>query len=572
MRVFVADGGRHLAPTGYGRVARSVIHSLEAEAVDFEISDPGKPGIEGLPYHDGGSLKRFDVALQIGQPAAAKKFPIPSGMFTMTDTIGLPEAWRTSLRQCDFLLTPSRQSEQSLKSVGPPVLRVPLYVDLSTFSPQPKWRSEGSEKLSLVTVGTWSFRKGIDLLVEGFVQAFDASEARLTIISTESAPDSTFNGLLRLLNEMGKLGDFEIVTKYVSDAWLSRYFARSDAYVTCTRGEGWGYPAMEAAACGLPVLSPMAISIDDFTPDRPEYRIATETVPTANIHADFGRRFSSTYSDPDISIVEASIGDVASALQRLARNREQLSADGMGFRQHLLDEDFAGKFPGRLVEAIRQGLASASHTLAPRPSAATAATLGTDGTDAGTCPSVDIQALAKRGLAVSVPEDLSRRLEIAAGSKPQPGYLHHDIRPLPDIDIVCDARSFPVEHRGTFDEVYASNILEHFNRFEVESVLKEWVSLLRPGGLIKVIVPDVGEIARQYAGGMIDHEFFVYLMYGGQDYEFNRHYYGFDTGSLEQMFARCSLTSIDVKPGKAWEKRSVDRYCPMIQASGRVPA
>jgi predicted SAM-dependent methyltransferase len=86
------------------------------------------------------------------------------------------------------------------------------------------------------------------------------------------------------------------------------------------------------------------------------------------------------------------------------------------------------------------------------------------------------------------------KLEIGAGSNPQPGFVHHDVRELPDIDVICDARSFPAEHKGIYSEVYASNILEHFNRFEVEKVFAEWVSLLKPGGTMKIIVPDIQEI------------------------------------------------------------------------------
>jgi ribonuclease HII len=67
------------------------------------------------------------------------------------------------------------------------------------------------------------------------------------------------------------------------------------------------------------------------------------------------------------------------------------------------------------------------------------------------------------------------KLEIGAGTKPQPGYVHHDIRQLDDIEIVCDARSFPDDEKNKYDEVYASNILEHFSRFEIDSILKEWI-------------------------------------------------------------------------------------------------
>lgn len=159
------------------------------------------------------------------------------------------------------------------------------------------------------------------------------------------------------------------------------------------------------------------------------------------------------------------------------------------------------------------------------------------------------------------------KLEIGAGENQQDGYLHHDIRPLDGIDIVCDARSFPDEEKNKYDEVYASNILEHFNRFEVEDVLREWGSLVKEGGELKIIVPDIREIMRQYVYSMITHEQMVYLVYGGNDYEFNKHYYGFDVESLKSLFEKVGFRVAKIQPGIPFEKRD-KFYCPMIIMTG----
>lgn len=161
------------------------------------------------------------------------------------------------------------------------------------------------------------------------------------------------------------------------------------------------------------------------------------------------------------------------------------------------------------------------------------------------------------------------KLEIGAGSNPQEGYIHHDVRDMAGIDIICDARKFPSEHKDKYSEVYASNILEHFNRFEIDAVFKEWASLLHLGGVMKIIVPDIREISSQFVNGHIDHAFFVYLCYGGNDYEYNRHYYGFDETSLRVLFERHKLKIIKSSPGIPWEKRKTDRYCPMVTMWGK---
>lgn len=170
---------------------------------------------------------------------------------------------------------------------------------------------------------------------------------------------------------------------------------------------------------------------------------------------------------------------------------------------------------------------------------------------------------------VKTSDEGSRKLEIGSRSKPRPGYIHHDIRPLEHIEIVCDAKKFPKELYETFDEVYASHILEHFNRFEVKGVLMEWTKLIRPGGVIDIVVPDVREIARQLTENFIDLEFFNYLMFGGNDYQYNVHKYGFDVVSLGTMLEAQGFEVLSAVEGIKWENRKTDRYCPMIRVKAK---
>lgn len=67
-----------------------------------------------------------------------------------------------------------------------------------------------------------------------------------------------------------------------------------------------------------------------------------------------------------------------------------------------------------------------------------------------------------------------------------PGVIEHDLRrPLPFAD-------------ASFDFVYSSHVLEHFSRADGESLVKESVRVLRPGGILRVVVPDMEHLARLY--------------------------------------------------------------------------
>jgi len=59
---------------------------------------------------------------------------------------------------------------------------------------------------------------------------------------------------------------------------------------------------------------------------------------------------------------------------------------------------------------------------------------------------------------------------------------------------------------GTVDVVYSSHMLEHIARDQAEFVLRECHRVLKPGGTLRVVVPDLQLLARRYMEG--DRAFF----------------------------------------------------------------
>jgi predicted SAM-dependent methyltransferase len=71
------------------------------------------------------------------------------------------------------------------------------------------------------------------------------------------------------------------------------------------------------------------------------------------------------------------------------------------------------------------------------------------------------------------------------------GYTTIDILPEHKPDIVADASDLSMIEPGSADEFYASHVLEHFSFPRALLVLAGWARVLKPGGLLKLAVPDM---------------------------------------------------------------------------------
>lgn len=127
-----------------------------------------------------------------------------------------------------------------------------------------------------------------------------------------------------------------------------------------------------------------------------------------------------------------------------------------------------------------------------------------------------------------------RYVNVGAGDAQVAGALNVDVRALPGIDVVADARRLPFRD-GSIDRLMAEDLIEHFPIAEVDDTLTEWLRVLRPGGRIRVQTPDLRALARAFLRGRLTTSRAVEWFYGGQDHPFNFHMAGFDEALLREL-------------------------------------
>jgi len=133
------------------------------------------------------------------------------------------------------------------------------------------------------------------------------------------------------------------------------------------------------------------------------------------------------------------------------------------------------------------------------------------------------------------------RLNIGAGHIPLENYVNVDMRELPGIDVIAMVDDLPFEP-GTVDEIFSSHTLEHFPQESLRrELLPYWVSLLKPGGTLGVVAPDVEAMSEDFARGDTSFEDFREVLYGGQEYEGDTHFTGFTPDSCCALLLEAGL-------------------------------
>lgn len=69
--------------------------------------------------------------------------------------------------------------------------------------------------------------------------------------------------------------------------------------------------------------------------------------------------------------------------------------------------------------------------------------------------------------------------------------------PWAPIRLVDLRRRWPVAD-ASVEFIYSSHVLEHFERWEARHILEETRRVLRPGGVVRIVVPDLVRICRGY--------------------------------------------------------------------------
>lgn len=148
------------------------------------------------------------------------------------------------------------------------------------------------------------------------------------------------------------------------------------------------------------------------------------------------------------------------------------------------------------------------------------------------------------------------RLNLGCGDKILPGYVNVDVvasRRGRAPDVLCDLHDLSVFPDNHADEVMAIHVVEHFWRWEIEDVLREWLRVLKPGGRMVLECPNLISACEEF---LRDPELAadqgqagqrtMWVFYGDPAWKdpYMIHRWGYTPGSLKTLLESVGLVEV----------------------------
>ena len=155
------------------------------------------------------------------------------------------------LRSVDELFVCSNWAKNVIKEnkIDVPVQVIPLGVDASIFKPVEPTQQE---KTIFFNCGKWEVRKGHDILIKAFKQAFDATdnvELWMMCQNPFNSPQEE-NEWESLYNDP----KIKIIPRVETQEQVYNIMQKVDCGVFPSRGEGWNLEALELLSCGKHII------------------------------------------------------------------------------------------------------------------------------------------------------------------------------------------------------------------------------------------------------------------------------------------------------------------------------
>ncbi len=151
------------------------------------------------------------------------------------------------------------------------------------------------------------------------------------------------------------------------------------------------------------------------------------------------------------------------------------------------------------------------------------------------------------------------KLHLGCFHKKIHGFTNIDIREDVEPDLIDDVFKLDSINDNSVDLIYCCHVLEHAERQEAKDAMKRWFDVLKPGGTLRLSVPDL-EAAFKYYMCYGDLKILECFLYGSQKHHYDFHRTGWDFKSIKRDLGEAGFSSVDKYDWKDTEHFYIDDY------------
>ena len=297
---------------GYANMNRELVFRLHNYHIVPKVEIcPTAPQVSQLAQYHLSKYTALDFSRIKKYPKVWAFTPLPHPpnpgkniFFTMMESETLhPEFVRICNGYSDEVWVPSTHNQRVFRNSGVfrPIHVMPLGIDELLYgdatgelgvvpNPTPfvdllgRTAGKGINKFKFLSLFGWSHRKGPDILIRSFVEEFDSNDdVALIIVARHSgSPGPEHINIIRReaasFAQMVRNSNYPQIVLYphvIPEQQMPATYRMGHVFIQTSRGEGFSLPQIEAAACGLPVISCNNTGMSEYLNDTNAYLVKT---------------------------------------------------------------------------------------------------------------------------------------------------------------------------------------------------------------------------------------------------------------------------------------------------------
>jgi len=337
---------------GYSKTNRNLVMGLARNKVKIGIypDSTSHNNLNELEMRKMSSLTRQYSKNAIYIQSVIPSFAIPSKdykyniLYTTLESSSMPQQFVDSINAFDEIWTTSEFCKNVILNHCPSkkVIVIPNSIDVSLYNDkwEPSIFNPTLKGFTFVSVFTWNYRKGYDALLRAYLEEFDANDpvSLLLITRPMTSSVSDYNmiqkEIIEFQNKYGgeKAAHIARCSNVIAEYRMPRIYKACKAFVSFSRGEGFGLPYIEASMSGIPVIATNYSGQTMFLNYSNSVLVDVDSLKKSdgktNIHYWDGQYF------PDLTS-EAFNSDARKALRYVYENYTEVSAKNLRLRKHI---------------------------------------------------------------------------------------------------------------------------------------------------------------------------------------------------------------------------------------------